>query len=62
MKNQIWQAHDPEFTRCTLLRLATLALLAGAACAAGQEFAGSPRKGLAGGPVEYAKLRTNDSR
>jgi len=25
MKNMIWQAHDPEFTRRTLLRLATLA-------------------------------------
>jgi hypothetical protein len=41
MKNHIWQAHDPEFTRRILLRLATLALLADTARAVGQEFAGS---------------------
>ena len=62
MKNQIWQAHDPEFTRCTLLRLATLALLAGTACAAGQEFAGSPRKGLAGRTSGIRQAAHDDSR
>jgi hypothetical protein len=36
MKNHIWQAHDPEFTRRTLLRLAMLALLADTARAAGR--------------------------
>src|SRR4051812_10912768 len=40
MKNTIWQAYDPEFTRRTLLQLAALAPLAGTARAAGQEFAG----------------------
>ena len=40
MKNPIWQTHDPEFTRRTLLRLAALAPIAGTARAAGPEFAG----------------------
>ena len=40
MKRTIWQVHDLEFTRRTLLRLAALAPIAGTARAAEQEFVG----------------------
>ena len=40
MKNTTWQAHDPELTRRTPLRLAALAPLAETAWAAGRDLAG----------------------